>query len=132
MYNGDEQRRSVTPHYLSVFKIPLLRGRFVEETDTAASAKIVVINQVMANRYWPKENPIGQVITIGKGLGPQFEDPPRQIVGVVGNVRETGLRDVNVGVMYPPRANSRRALRNWQMQCCRSPGPCARASIGIH
>jgi len=104
MYNGDEQWRSVTPHYLSVFKIPLLRGRFIEETDTATAAKIVVINQAMANKYWPKENPIGQVITIGKGLGPQFEDPPREIVGVVGNVRETGLRDVNVGVMYLPQS----------------------------
>jgi putative ABC transport system permease protein len=104
MYNGDEQWRSVTPHYLSVFKIPLLRGRFIEETDTAAAAKIVVINQAMANRFWPKENPIGQVITIGKNLGPQFEDPPRQIVGVVGNVRETGLRDTNVGVMYLPQS----------------------------
>jgi predicted permease len=103
MYNGDEQWRSVTPHYLAVFKIPLLRGRFVQETDTAVAAKIVVINQAMAKKYWPKENPIGQVITIGKGLGPQFDDPPRQIVGIVGDVRETGLSDTNVGVMYLPQ-----------------------------
>jgi putative ABC transport system permease protein len=64
----------------------------------------VVINQTMAKKYWPKENPIGQVITIGKGLGPQFDDPPRQIVGVIGDVRETGLRDTNVGVMYLPQS----------------------------
>lgn len=104
LYNGDEQWRSVTPHYLAVFKIPLLRGRFVQETDTGAAPKIVVINQAMAKKYWPKENPIGQVITIGKGLGPQFDDPPRQIVGIVGDVRETGLRDTNVGVMYLPQS----------------------------
>ena len=104
MYNGDEQWRSVTPHYLTVFKIPLLRGRFMEETDTAAAAKIVVINQAMAKKYWPKENPIGQVISIGKNLGPQFEDQPRQIVGVIGNVRESGLRDSNVPVMYLPQS----------------------------
>jgi putative ABC transport system permease protein len=104
MYNGDEQWRSVTPHYLAVFKIPLLRGRFVQETDTEAAAKIVVINQTMAKKYWPNENPIGQVITIGKGLGPQFDDQPRQIVGVVGDVRETGLRDTKVGVMYLPQS----------------------------
>jgi predicted permease len=104
MYNGDEQWRSVTPHYLTVFKIPLLRGRFIEETDTAAAAKIVVINQAMAKKYWPKETPIGQVISIGKNLGPQFEDQPRQIVGVIGNVRESGLRDSNVPVMYLPQS----------------------------
>jgi putative ABC transport system permease protein len=44
------------------------------------------------------------VITIGKNLGPQFDDPARQIVGVVGDVRETGLRDTNVGVMYLPQS----------------------------
>jgi putative ABC transport system permease protein len=44
------------------------------------------------------------VITIGKGLGPEFDDPPRQVVGVVGSVRETGLQDNNVGVMYIPQS----------------------------
>src|SRR6266849_4518153 len=44
-------------------------------------------------------NPIGQVIVIGKGLGPQFEESPRQITGVVGNVRENGLNNKGVGVM---------------------------------
>ena len=46
---------------------------------------------------------MGQVIVIGKGLGPQFEDPPREIVGVVGKVRETGLADGDSSVMYVPQ-----------------------------
>ena len=58
----------------------------------------------MAKKYWPKEDPIGQVIVIGKGLGPDFDDPPRQMVGIVGNVRETGLQDSNAGVMYIPQS----------------------------
>lgn len=103
-YNGDEQWRFVTPHYFAVFRIPLMRGRLMNERDVTNSAKIVVINQTMAKKYWPKENPVGQVITIGKGLGPQFDDPPRQIVGIVGNVRETGLGDSDVGVMYIPQS----------------------------
>lgn len=101
-YNGDVQWRSTTPHYFSVFRIPLLRGRTFSETDTGNSAPVVVINQAMATKYWPKEDPIGQILTVGKGLGPQFADPPRQIVGVVGTVRETGLGDKSVGVMYLP------------------------------
>jgi putative ABC transport system permease protein len=101
-YNGDEQWRSVAPHYFRVFKIPLLRGRMFTETDTGHSPRVVIINGAMAKKYWPKEDPIGQVITIGKGLGPEFDDPPRQVVGVAGNVRETGLGDSDIGVMYLP------------------------------
>jgi predicted permease len=103
-YNGDEQYRYVSPHYFRAFHIPLLRGRAFTEGDTGNSARIVIINEAMAKMYWPKEDPIGQVITIGKGLGPQFEDPPRQIVGIVGNVRETGLSDQQSGVMYIPQS----------------------------
>src|SRR6185295_3808792 len=43
-YNGDEQWRSVSPHYFQVFRIPLLRGRAFAETDTAGSARAVIIN----------------------------------------------------------------------------------------
>ena len=56
----------------------------------------------MAKKYWPKEDPIGHSMTIGKGLGPEFEEPAREIVGIVGNVRENGLTDSNQGVMYVP------------------------------
>ena len=58
----------------------------------------------MAKKYWKGQDPIGQVIVIGKGLGPQFDDPPRQVVGIVGNVRETGLDAVDEGVMYIPQS----------------------------
>jgi putative ABC transport system permease protein len=110
LYNGDEQWRFVSPHYFAVFKIPLLRGRLMNERDETNSPKIVVINQEMAKKYWPNENPVGQVITIGKGLGPQFNDAPREIIGVVGNVRETGLADKDVGVMYIPQSQVPEAL----------------------
>ena len=102
MYNGDEQYRAVSPHYFKVFRIPLLRGRLLNERDTSTSLHAVLINQAMAKRYWKNENPVGQIVTIGKGLGPQFDDAARQIVGVVGDVRETGLADSDVAVMYVP------------------------------
>ncbi len=103
-YHGDEQWRSVSPHYFMAFKIPLLRGRAFTDTDTPTSTRVVAVNEAMAKKYWPNEDPIGQVIVIGKGLGPQFEDPPRQIVGIVGNVRENGLANEGVGVMYLPQS----------------------------
>ena len=103
-YEGDEQYRTVSPHYFRALAIPVLRGRVFTENDTGNSARVVIINEAMAKKYWPKQDPIGQVMLIGKGLGPQFEDPPRQVVGVVGTVRETGLSDAAPGVMYIPQS----------------------------
>jgi predicted permease len=102
LYSGDEQWRAVSPHYFSVFRIPLLRGRAFEDRDTGKSERVLIINQAMAKKYWPKGDPIGQRITIGKGLGPQFEEPTRQIVGIVGDVRENGLKTSDQPVMYVP------------------------------
>ncbi len=48
--------------------------------------------------------PSAQRITIGKGLGPEFEEPARQIVGIVSDVRETGLQGADEGVMYVPES----------------------------
>jgi len=104
LFNGDEQYRYISAHYFQTFRIPVLRGRALTETDTGNSTKVVIINEKMAKQYWPKQDPIGQVIVIGKGIGPQFEEGPRQIVGVVGNVRETGVTDGEVGVMYVPQS----------------------------
>jgi putative ABC transport system permease protein len=111
-----------------------LRGRVFDERDTSSAAPVVVINSAMARKYWPKEDAIGQVITIGKGLGPQFDDPPRQIVGIVGNVRETGLSDSDVGVMYLPEGqvpNGLTALANsviplaWAIRSSKEPATLA-------
>jgi len=101
-YHGDEQWRFVTPHYFSAFRIPLLRGRSFDERDTGKSEHVVIVNQAFAQKYWPSGDPIGKTITIGKGLGSDFEEPSRQIVGIVGNVRENGLTDSRQGVMYVP------------------------------
>jgi predicted permease len=101
-WNGDEQWRSATPHYFQAFRIPIVRGRAFRESDTGNSARVVIINEKMAKQYWPKEDPLGQAIVIGKGIGPEFEEPPRQIIGIAGNVREAGLQRGEVGVMYVP------------------------------
>jgi len=103
-YDGDEQWRSVSAHYFQALQIPLLRGRVFTESDSGGAPPVVIINQAMVKKYWKGQDPVGQVIAIGRGLGPQFEDPPRQVVGIVGTVRETGLDAVNQGVMYIPQS----------------------------
>jgi len=103
-YNGDESWRDVSPEYFDVFRIPLLRGRLFTDADAAAASHILLINRAMANKFWPNGDAIGAQITIGKGLGPEFEEPARQIVGVVGDVKDTGLNHDPVPIMYVPIA----------------------------
>jgi predicted lysophospholipase L1 biosynthesis ABC-type transport system permease subunit len=56
----------------------------------------------MAKKYWPKEDPLGQQIIIGKGVGPEFEEPPRQIIGIVSDIHSGGLnRDPDPQMTVP-------------------------------
>jgi predicted permease len=104
MYHGDEQWRSVTAEYFKAFGIPLMRGRVVTDRDTGGAAPVLLINDAMAKKYWPNADPIGQRVTIGKGLGPEFEDPTREVVGIVADVRENGLSQDAPPIIYVPAA----------------------------
>src|SRR5579864_4860004 len=101
-YHGDVQYRYAGPHYFTVLKVPLLRGRVFTFQDSGNAPRVVIINSTMAKKFWPNEDPIGQRITIGRGLGPEFEDPPRQIVGVVADLHDTGLDNNPPSIMYVP------------------------------
>jgi predicted permease len=91
-YTGGATYISVTPGYFDALGIPLLHGRDFAAGDTTGAQGVAIINQSMARRYWKNgENPIGQQIVIGHGIGPQFEEPARLIVGIVGDVRDMGL-----------------------------------------
>ena len=95
---------NASPGYFDVYKIPILRGRDFTDQDVAGAPGVVIINQAMANKFWPKEDPVGQQIIIGKGVGPEFEEPARQIVGIVGDIRDGGLNRDPRPVMIIPQA----------------------------
>lgn len=81
----------VSAGYFETFKIPVLRGRTSTEQDHGGPP-VVIINQTLAKQFWPKGDPLIDRIIIGRGVGPAFQDePPRQIIGVVGYVRDGGL-----------------------------------------
>lgn len=103
-YTGGAGWMSASPGYFSVFKIPILQGRDFSIRDTTGAAGVVIINQTMAKQYWPKGSPIGQQIIIGKGVGPEFEEPARQIIGVVGDIRDGGLNRKPRPLMIVPQA----------------------------
>ena len=101
-YHGGGGWTSVSPYYFDVYKIPLLRGRAFTIHDDAASAPVVIINQALAKQFWAKSNPLNDRIVIGKGVGAEFEEPPRQIVGVVGDIHDGGLNRDPRPNMYIP------------------------------
>ncbi len=96
---GDEPGadiRVADPGYFLAMGIPLLAGRIFTEHDSASSARVVLINETLARKFWPNpdENPLGQHITM-KDWGPPLTG---EIVGVVGDVKANGL-DASVGPM---------------------------------
>jgi putative ABC transport system permease protein len=103
-YSGDVQWRNVSPQYFEVFRIPALRGRVFTARDDAGSTPVALINEAMAKQFWQNENPIGAQLLIGHGIATEFEDAPRQIVGVVGDIRDYGLNNEPAPIMYVPEA----------------------------
>ncbi len=80
---GDEiDRRSVTPNYLQLLRIPLRKGRYLSDDDREGSIPVVVINQAAADRYWPGQEALGQRVT--------FNKVERTVVGIVGNIHHLG------------------------------------------
>ncbi len=104
-WDGDEFFRPISPHYFSTLKIPLLRGRTFDDRDSSRAPRVVILNAAFAEQYWKTGDPIGQRMLIGHGLGPDFEEGPREIVGIVGSTHVAGSKDVSP-VMYIPVAQA--------------------------
>jgi macrolide transport system ATP-binding/permease protein len=87
--HNEVNERDVSPGYLATLKAKLLRGRMLTEQDDNSHPQVVVINEALAKKYFPGEDPIGKRI----GRGDLAPDSIREIVGVVADVREGGLAD---------------------------------------
>jgi putative ABC transport system permease protein len=99
--------RVVSPGFFRTLRIPLLGGRRLARTDDSTNAPVVVINRAMAKMYWGSQDPIGQDILVGKGMGPQFTEPrPREIVGIVGDICDESLAEPPAPTMYIPNAQA--------------------------
>ncbi len=97
---------AITPNYFATLKIPILQGRDVTATDTAAAPLVAIVNQAMVQRGWPNENPIGQRITLDFVPGEQ----PREIVGVVGDTRLSQAQRTAGPMIYVPHVQQ---TKNW-------------------
>jgi predicted permease len=101
---GEEKYIAITNHYFDALRVPVLSGRAFASSDSHTSAPVLIVNQQLARTYFKGENPIGQHIHIGAIMGPGFEDPVREIVGVVGDIKQAGLDVATPGIMYLPPA----------------------------
>jgi putative ABC transport system permease protein len=81
----------VSAGLFSTMKIPLVKGRYLDEHDTENSPWAIVVNQAFARKYFPNEDPIGQQILLRYDPYPVDQPRPRQIVGVVGDVKHRSL-----------------------------------------
>ena len=85
---GNAQVRSITPGYMEALSIPLKSGRRLTAQDTATGARVALVSETAARRFWPGENPVGKQIRVHVNEGGRA---PREIVGVVGDVRTRGM-----------------------------------------
>jgi putative ABC transport system permease protein len=86
--------QAINADYFRVMSIPLLKGRFFTEHDDARAPKVVIIDELTARRYWLGENPLGKRLVIDK--------TPLEIVGVVGQVKHSGLAGGPEASIYVP------------------------------
>jgi putative ABC transport system permease protein len=96
---GGMEIRVVTPDYFATMGIPILRGRAVNLGDGPQSQFVILVNETVANRWWPARDPLGEHVQIGKFRGRDLTfgaEPSRTVVGVVADTKTVDLK-------VPPR-----------------------------
>ena len=93
------EEMTVSPSYFQTLGIPLLAGRMFNDSDRAANHPVLIINKAMAERYFPGENPVGKRLQTGD---PSPKSPWETIVGVVGDVKYSGLDSPPMPQLYVP------------------------------
>ena len=92
--------RLISPGYMSAMRIPVVRGRDIDDSDVAGRPGAVLISQSMAKQFWPNEDPIGKHLTLYF-----FPGVTRVVVGIVGDVKEDALNQTRpTAALYSPLA----------------------------
>ncbi len=116
----------ISGDYFRAMGIPLLHGRFFNRNDLANAPPVAIVNEALAHRYWPHENPVGKRL---KGFDPRGRhDDWLTVVGVVGNTRSGGLERSSFSQIYEVQAQSGEQIGNLVVRTATDPGALA-ASI---
>jgi predicted permease len=86
---------AINPSWFRTLRVPLQAGREFTDADNADAPKVVIVNEALARRYWPGQNPIGKHIAMGR-------QTPAEVVGVAANVKNRGLAlDPQIQLYFP-------------------------------
>ena len=121
--------RAVSAGYFRTLRIPLVRGRALTEDDREDSPLVVVVNEASARAFWPNQDPIGRRIRWATGIRP-FDEPWHTVVGVVADVRSSGLDKPEPPAIYAPYTQRMFTWLRWNSFVVRThgePQPYARA-----
>jgi putative ABC transport system permease protein len=88
----------VTPDFFKTIRVPVVRGREFTPRDGRAAPPVAVVNEAMARRYWPGQDPIGQRVTVTIVPG----EPPREVVGIVGDMATSRWDRSAAPALYVP------------------------------
>jgi predicted permease len=108
---------SVSPRFFETLELPLLGGRDFRLLDTEKSGKLIIVNESMAKKFWPKEDPVGRSFNDGVTT---FE-----VVGVAGDTKYRSLREAPRLAMYQPLVQSYRPSMNILVRTASDPAALA-------
>jgi predicted permease len=95
---------TISGDYFQALAVPMLHGRFFNDRDTKSTTPVVIVNETMARRYWPGQDPIGKGI---KGFDPRGNnDEWVRVIGVVKDMRSRGLERAPMSQIYQAQAQS--------------------------
>ena len=104
--NPHGSRWLVSEDYFQTMRVPLVKGRYFDQRDTEANGLVVVIDEALARKYWPDEDPVGRRVSFESNPDPNNPNNRqpiwREVVGVVGHVRNEGLEGESRAQYYVP------------------------------
>jgi putative ABC transport system permease protein len=127
---GDEpdvHTRSIEGDYFRTMQIPLLAGRDFTSQDKADAPQVGIVNQTLANRYFPNEDPIGKRVRWARDEQVNWIT----IVGVAGDIKQFGLDIPEEPAVYTPYPQSGRAWKRWMVLTVRTQGEPARFADAV-
>jgi len=98
---------SVSPEYFATLKIPIVHGRGFTTADSFGSKRVAIVNQVLADRWWPGQDPIGKRISV-----PATHGDPWEVVGVAATSKYLAVFETPMPYFFVPQAQNPSRLRS--------------------
>lgn len=89
----------ISSDYFAALQVPLLSGRFFSDRDTSRSPPVVIVNETLARRYWPGEDPVGKRLKFG---GLPSRQPWRTVVGLAGDIKRRSIEQATLPQAFQP------------------------------